>query len=189
MSKYPTVCLKSNYPQENQYSVLFCIKKHRVVWHHWPWCVTLLESFSSAWKHGLKPVDKLSWGALTSTTSLVCRMKAPSCVEHQFSYVSCWAAVMFTAGRCVQNFTEPSNNISTDTFICVWYHTESVCSQESQPVTLMLHSGDMRKMGEKRFHFIIWFTSALRLLKLFRNVRLSDFLTSGETKQVCIHDL
>ena len=91
--------------------------------------------------------------------------------------------------KTCKNLTEPSNNISTDTFICVWYHTESVCSQESQPVTLMLHSGDMRKMGEKRFHFIIWFTSALRLLKLFRNVRLSDFLTSGETKQVCIHDL
>ena len=77
----------------------------------------------------------------------------------------CWASV-FTCQllsccdvhrrKTCKNFTEPlaaSNNFSKDTFQCVWCHTVSVCSQESQPVTLMLHSSHMGKMGEKRFHF------------------------------------
>lgn len=54
------------------------------------------------------------------------------------------------------NFTEPlaaSNNISKDTFKYMEHHTVSLCSQESQPGTLMLHSGHTGKMGEKSFTF------------------------------------
>ena len=115
--------------------------------HNSTWCIPhfifIVNLFSLT-----QIVNRVSWGVLTSTTSLVSRVTAPSCVEHQFPHFSCKSALMFTAGRRV--ITSASNNISRETFKYIQYI--SVCLQEPQPLSLMLHSGPVGKMVEKSFH-------------------------------------
>ena len=105
-----------------------------------------LKSWSKPWTHTeLRP--------LTSTTSLVGRRRAPSSVPHQFSGFSRSPAVMLTAGGRLKT-PHGLNTTSAQRDLNIRNITVSLCSLESQPVTLMLRSDHVGKAGEESFQFI-----------------------------------